>query len=162
MDKILNLSAFGDVISTEKTPEPNNSQSDTADKIPGGLGKVFSRILQNSAQAKLLHWQSKMYGQHKALDKLFEGIIDLGDNLAESIMGKYGRPVLSDAELCLNLMNFKQPDTGDLTEFMDHLTNCYSKECREFFDPTKDSEIMNILDEILSLIDKTKYLLTLR
>jgi hypothetical protein len=162
MDKILNLSAFGDVTSTEKTPTTDNSSPVSSDKTPVGFGKVFSRILQNSAQAKLLHWQSKMYGQHKALDKLFDGIIDLGDNLAESIMGKYGRPVLSDSELCLNLMNFKQPDTGDLTEFMEHLTNCYSKECREFFDPTKDSEIINILDELLSLIDKTKYLLTLR
>ena len=62
MDKILNLSAFGDVINAEKTPISNNNSPNHSEKTSVGFGKIFSRILQNSSQAKLLHWQSKMYG----------------------------------------------------------------------------------------------------
>jgi DNA-binding ferritin-like protein len=160
MDKILNLDAFGKIIEPHKvsissTPRTGNEKSHEC-------SVVFSKILQNIVQTKLLHWQSKMYGQHKALDKLFEGIIDLGDNLAESIMGKYGRPILSQDELCLKIMNYDTSENGDLSKFMSHLYKCYSDDCRSIFDPIKDSEIINILDEIVALIDKTKYLLSLR
>ena len=163
MDKILNLSAFGDVIrpmggddrEDPKSAEPTNSEGSK-------YSYVFKMILQNMTQTKLLHWQSMLYGQHKALDELFEGIIDKGDGLAESIMGKYGRPVLNDSQLCLKLMNYNEPEKGDLSDFMDHLYKCYSLECKSIFEEGKDSEIINILDEIIALIDKVKYLISLR
>lgn len=160
MDKILSLDAFGEVVEPHNTPHQETSKSEAQPSHACSI--VFSKILQNMAQAKLLHWQSRMYGQHKALDKLFEGIIDLGDNLAESIMGKYERPTLNQDELCLKLMNFESPENGDLSEFMSHLHKCYAVDCRSIFDPVKDSEIINILDEIVALIDKTKYLLSLK
>jgi DNA-binding ferritin-like protein len=164
MDKIISLSAFGDVIDDKSKPAaevPVSNSTDDVKQTPG-CSIVLSKILQNTAQTKLLHWQSKMYGQHKALDELYGGLSDLGDTLAETIMGKYGVPALSKEELCLKLMNFRSPETGDLNEFMDHLYNCYHSECRSSFDPARDSEIINILDEILSLVNKTKYLLSLR
>jgi DNA-binding ferritin-like protein len=163
MDKIMSLSAFGDEINPEMKGEETPQEPTQVDQpTTPSYSVVFSKILQNTSQSKLLHWQSALYGQHKALDKLFEGLADLGDTLAETIMGKYGRPTLNDDELCLKLKNFESPEAGDLSEFMDHLYNCYSSECRSLFDPSKDSEIINILDEILSLVDKTKYLLSLR
>jgi hypothetical protein len=42
------------------------------------------------------------------------------------------------------------------------MQECYSTECRSLFDPAKDPEILNILDELISLVDKTMYLLTLK
>ena len=118
---------------------------------------VFKNILQNVSQAKLLHWQTPKYAQHKALDKLFKSLIDLGDNLAESIMGKYGRPHLSEENLCLKLFNYN----NNLSYFMDELYSCYRNDCRCLFEENKDSELLNIIDEIISLIDRIKYLLTL-
>jgi hypothetical protein len=162
MDKIISLSAFGDDIQEPalQNKEPNGvtyAKSDSSDK-----SIVFSMILKNMAQTKLLHWQSLRYGQHKALDKLFDGIIDHGDNLAESIMGKYGRPVLSEDALCLKIKNYSNPESEELTDFMDHLYKFYSLEAKSAFSQDTDSEIVNILDEIIALIDKTKYLLTLK
>jgi hypothetical protein len=167
MDKILNLSAFGEEvrpphaigagIATQKEIQMDQpiAQADKSYK-----GKVFSKVLQNIAQTKLLHWQSLKYGQHKALDELFNGLVESGDTLAESIMGKHGRPVLNEEDLCLNLMNFKDPENLDLTEFTTSMYLFYSTECKETF--SSDSEILNLLDEILSLIDQVKYLLTLK
>lgn len=118
---------------------------------------VFKNLLENISQAKLLHWQVCRFGQHKALDELFDSLIDLGDGLAESIMGKYGRPHLSKENLCLELFNYD----NNLSHFMDKLYHCYMEECRCLFDEKKDSELVNIIDEIIALIDKIKYLLTL-
>lgn len=118
---------------------------------------VFINILKNISQAKLLHWQTCKYAQHKALDELFDSLIELGDELAESIMGKYGRPHISDENLSLRLFNYN----NNLSFFMDELYNCYRNDCRCLFDDNKDSELVNIIDEIIAVIDKIKYLLTL-
>ena len=155
MDKILNLSAFGDVIKSDGSPAKEPTKEDK-------YGIVFKNLLQNMAQTKLLHWQALLLGQHKALDKLFKGLEDLGDKLIESLMGKYGRPVLSDENLSIKLYNFKNPKEGDLTEFMGHLDQCYNVDCRSVLDQSADSELINIIEEIVALIDQTKYLITLR
>jgi len=125
-------------------------------------GTVTKMVLQNMSQTKLLHWQCKLYGQHKALDKLFKNIIQIGDTLVETIMGKYGRPVLSDADLNIKLYNFENPDSGDLARFIDDMYKCYRTDCRTYFNLDEDSEILNIVDEMLGAVDQTKYLISLR
>lgn len=168
MDKILNLSTFGDVIhrdGQDQMDREENGIHTEHPKMDGTEGKyayVFKMILQNVAQTKLLHWQSHFYGQHKALDDLFDGLIDKGDELAESVMGKYGRPVLSEEQLCLTLMNYSNPEKGDLSDFTDHLYKCYAIDCKSLFEQGKDSEILNIIEEIIALVDRIKYLISLR
>ena len=170
--RVINLNAFGEeVLPKEVERKFFSDDSDgehirteerpfrrTIDESPKyKYETVFNKVLQNVSQAKLLHWQTPKYAQHKALDKLFKSLIDLGDNLAESIMGKYGRPHLSEENLCLKLFNYN----NNLSYFMDELYSCYRNECRCLFEENKDSELLNIIDEIISLIDRIKYLLTL-
>lgn len=165
MDKLLNLSAFGEIIGKTNNMEPDNTKSPNKNIVPteeSKYGHIFKMILQNSAQTKLLHWQCALYGQHKALDKLFGNIIKIGDDLAESIMGKYGKPVLTEDQLCLKLMNFENPKDGDLSQFMDHLYKCYAIDCKSLLDENSDSELINILDEMIAAIDQAKYLISLR
>ena len=165
MDGILNLSAFGDVIKN-----PANVDRDIANKPADNVsteesnkyGHIFKTIMQNTAQIKLLHWQAYSYGQHKALDKLFGKFVDLSDSLAEVIMGKYGKPVLSEDNLSVKIMNFSDPEKCDLKPFMDAMYKSYAIDCRSILDENSDSEIFNILDEIVALVDQTRYLLTLR
>jgi hypothetical protein len=189
-DNVLNLSAFGEIIepagkrkynpeqpkgpevetdaeiiplkpiSIPKTPSaaPDKTQT-TSSKT----SQVASRVLQNMTQAKLLHWQTNSYSEHKALDNFFEEFIEISDTLIESIMGKYGRPVFNDSERTLKLDNYDSPESPDgLPRFIAHLDVCYREECISAFDENKDPEIFNIIQEILSLIDQTKYLLSLK
>jgi DNA-binding ferritin-like protein len=163
--RVINLNAFGEIIVPKEKEQEIFINQDRFEERPFRKVKeesypyetVFKNILENIVQTKLLHWQTYKYSQHKALDKLFNSLIDLGDELAESIMGKYGRPHLSEENLCLQLFNYD----GDLSRFMDNLYSCYRNDCRCLFDENKDSELLNIIDEIISLIDKIKYLLTL-
>jgi hypothetical protein len=76
-------------------------------------------------------------------------------------MGKFGKPVLNEEEGCLTLHNYKNPENGDLNEFLDHLYQCYNVDCRGHFSDDVDSEIINIIDEIVALIDQKRYLLSL-
>jgi hypothetical protein len=77
-------------------------------------------------------------------------------------MGKYGKPVLSDEHLGIKLMNFENPKEGDLSSFMDHLYKCYSVDCKALLDENADTELLNIIEEMVAAIDQTKYLISLR
>ena len=165
MDKVLNLSAFGEIMKKQNNTigvHQGNINVQSTTQNSDKYGHIIKMVLQNMSQTKLLHWQCALYGQHKALDKLFNNIIEIGDTLAESIMGKYGKPVLSDGHLNLKLMNFDNPAEGDLSEFMDHLYKCYAVDCKSLLDGDKDVELINIVDEMIAAVDQTKYLISLR
>ena len=178
MENVVNLSAFGDIIEKPKKEEggnefitfdqmrsnmtqaPSGNEPEAEDKK--SFAPIFSKILRNSAQIKLLHWQTNFYGQHKALDAFWEEFNGITDKLAESIMGKYGKPTLSDADGDLKISNYKNPENADLNEFLAHLYECYDKDCRSYFSDEKDGELINIIDEIVALIDQNRYLLSLK
>jgi hypothetical protein len=183
-DNVLNLSAFGEVIEPpgkrqysqpEMEPEiptriplepistPKGGEKNGSKASSSKTNQISKMVLQNMIQAKLLHWQTQSYSEHKALDGFFESFIGLSDNLVESIMGKYGRPNYSEGESSFTLTNYRNPESPDgLPDFMSELDQCYRKECSSVFSPEEDPEILNLIQEIMSLIDKTKYLLTLK
>ncbi len=174
MDTVLNLSAFGDVIENpKKNYDPSKVQDMTFKSFKAALPApdkkisnqpncVASKSLMHSAQVKLLHWQTKSFAEHKALDELFGSLIDLTDGLVESVMGKYGRPELSGEEATFTVKNYNFESNDDLSHYMQVLYDCYANECKSIFDPQVDPEIINIIDEIIAVVDKTKYLLTLK
>jgi hypothetical protein len=175
MDNVLNLSAFGEIIPGKKgekeditfksfMKEPERENIDTSDvpkddRPENAVSFVAMKSLVHSSQIKLLHWQTKSYAEHKALDKLFNGIIVFQDDLVETIMGKYGRPKILEDSQMLTIYNY---DECDCSEAIEKMKNCYSKECKSYFTAEEDPEILNILDEIIALLDKTMYLLTLK
>ena len=177
MDKVINLSAFGDVLEKPKSDDvtfnffKNSSQdkkspSDveiTSGEMEGKKTSPVSLIalknLHYTSQIKFFHWQTKSYSEHKALDSLFSELIELSDNLIESAMGKYGRPNSQGQMPSTHLLNYKE---GCLTEYLDSLILCYSEECKKGLDPKSDSDLLNILDEMIALVNQTKYLITLK
>ena len=176
MDKVLNLSAFGDIIENpykqdggendvtfhsfmKNKPASHETSTDSIHSV----NCVAREALCHSAQIKLLHWQTHSFAEHKALDELFGGFLELTDSLVESVMGKYGRPVLDKEMSTLSVVNYSNPESPDgLKIYMGKLKECYSVKCKSVFTAEKDPEILNIIDEIIALIDKTTYLLTLK
>lgn len=172
-DQVLNLSTFGEII---ENPEKKGSDKQmdltfnsikgrTSDVKPqesksnqGGVNHVALKALQHTSQIRLLHWQTKSYAEHKALDEIFETLTDLTDNLIESIMGKYGRPHLGD-NCSISLTDYQD---GCAVDCIEEIRRCYIEECKGHFDTGKDGEIVNIIDEILAALDKTDYLLSLK
>jgi len=176
LDKVINLSAFGDVLEKPKSDDmtfnffKNSSQdkgSPSDVKIPGEMGEekaspvslIALKNLHYTSQIKFFHWQTKSYSEHKALDSLFSGLVELADELVESTMGKYGRPTSTGDEDSYTISNYKE---GELENFLNSLIECYTNECKKAFNPKSDSDLLNILDEMIALVNQTKYLITLK
>lgn len=125
--------------------------------------QIVCKVLAHMAQTKLLHWQTESLAEHKSLDKLFKVLVETGDELAESVMGKYGRPELTPEESSFTLTNYENPENPDgLPVFLKNIDNCFRNECTTLFPVDQDPEIHNIIQEILATIDKISYLLTLQ
>lgn len=168
MDNVLNLSTFGEIIPKRKDSDDitfgafmkqHEEPAKDSEDVINLPSHIAYKALMHTAQLKLFHWQTKSYAEHKALDEAFESLIDLTDGLMESTMGKYGRPDmkgLSD----LSIKNYV--DDGSLLHFIQEMKMCYDSKLRGMFSSEKDSELLNILDEIIAMLDKTIYLLTLK
>lgn len=108
--------------------------------------EAFSLALLNSATcAHLQHWQTRNYATHKALKKYYEAIPDLVDKLVETYMGRNG--LVGDFEEEFEIEK-------DPVRYFKALQK-YVDESRKHL--PKDSELQNIIDEILDLINSTLY-----
>ena len=88
----------------------------------------------------------------------YEKISDLVDELVEVHQGKHGR-ITYEGSPSLELQNLNELDPeAILTEVTDYL----SQEFINVIDPEKDTDCLNIRDEILAILNKLKYLLTLK
>ena len=111
------------------------------------LGQLF----QSRDMMHLAHLQTTSYAAHKALQKYYEGILDLTDTLLESYMGTLGKRV-----------NLKIP-ASEYTNPESHLKYLkeYIMKHRAVFGK-ENTHLQNIIDEIIALIAQTQYLLTLQ
>ena len=108
------------------------------------VGMLFlARDVTHSA-----HLNTRSYAKHKALNKFYEGIIDLTDTFAEAYQGKYGLigPItLMSAKKTSNVVEFLE---GQVDDLMDMRYKVVEKDC---------TPIQNIIDEIFGLYYSTLY-----
>lgn len=110
--------------------------------------EVFATLLNSATVAHILHLQTRSYAKHKALEDLYDSLPEITDTLIESYQGKYGiaeYPVQS----------VETP--SDALDFVKGLRDYIST---KRFAIAKDSELQNITDEIVQLLDTTIYKLT--
>ena len=108
------------------------------------------------SQLKIMHWQTKGYARHKALDETLDALYDLVDTFVEEAMGKYGRFKLEDDTKHIELFNLSEMNVPDmLNKICDALIQ-YNHQFEE-----TDTNLLNVRDEILGLFNKLKYLFTL-
>jgi hypothetical protein len=112
-------------------------------------------LLGMQQQLRVFHWQTKSYSRHKAFGEAYEDLSDLIDSFVEVHMGKYGRFVLTDKTIEVsNLVEVSVKDfIVDSCNYLIGLTGQLS--------PEKDTDLLNIRDEMLQVFNKLKYLLTL-
>lgn len=119
--------------------------------------EIILKLVQIQNQFRFLHWQTFGDAKHRAYGELYETIGGHLDTFAEAMMGKYGRPQFESEFMIafqdiksINLQNFIDGIVEFLVSMTDHLDGRY------------DTDLLNIRDEILANINKTKYLLTLK
>ena len=119
--------------------------------------ELILKLVQIQLQFKFMHWQTTGDAKHRAYGKTYDKLIGLIDDFAEAMMGKYGRfefepefSIMFQDLKSLNLQNF----IDGITDFLVSMT--------EQLDTKYDTDLLNLRDEILLLINKLKYLLTLK
>ena len=122
------------------------------------MDKVIVNLLKIQNQLRILHWQSLSYAAHKALGSAYEALDELIDTLVEVHQGKYGR-IIFETPIDLGLVN---QDEIDLEDILIQLNDYLSGPFAEMHDPVKDTDCLNIRDEILAVINRLRYLLTLK
>jgi hypothetical protein len=113
-------------------------------------------LMQVQCQVKVFHWQTKIYGKHIALDRLFDAIIDNIDEFTETAMGKYGRVDFSGVSYTFDNIT----DTGIANMIDGFIDTAIALDDK--VEPKKDSDLLNLRDELLGKLNQTKYLLTLK
>ena len=109
-------------------------------------------------QFRVLHWQTKSYARHNAYGGIYDALNGFIDGFIEVYMGKYGRVEFASGEGTIVLKNTN--DLG-LNEFLNQNLE-FLMSLSNSLDPQKDTDLLNIRDEIIGLINKTRYLLTLK
>jgi DNA-binding ferritin-like protein len=118
--------------------------------------KLVSPLLRIHNQLKIFHWQTDSYAQHKAFGKAYEELGDLIDRFVEVYMGKNGKV---KAKLTYNIELDNLEDN-----YLDYINNYveYLLSLNEELDLSKDTDLLNIRDEMLAVLNKLKYLLSLK
>jgi DNA-binding ferritin-like protein len=113
-------------------------------------------FLTLQAQLKIMHWQTKGYARHKALDDTLGELYDLVDTFVEEAMGKYGRFKLENETKTIKLSNISELEIKSFCDTSIEALNQYNDQFEDV-----DTNLFNIRDEMIGLFNKLKYLLTL-
>jgi hypothetical protein len=118
--------------------------------------EVIAKLVQIQNQFRFMHWQTQSYAKHKAYGKIYENLTDLIDGFVESCMGKHGRPEYIGGLT----LEFEDLSEISLQQFVDDTVD-FLISFDQLFDEVTDSDLLNVRDEMLQLINKGKYLFTL-
>jgi hypothetical protein len=108
--------------------------------------KFLGILFQSRDAMHLTHLDTRSFAEHKALNAYYDGILDLTDSFTEKLFGRSGR-------IDIVIPESKKQDA------VTHL-----KGLQATIEAERDnyaSDLQNIMDEMLGLVNKTLYLLTL-
>jgi DNA-binding ferritin-like protein len=117
--------------------------------------KIVMFFFELQLNIKLYHWTTESYSNHKATNKLFENISDLIDSFVEKYMGAFSRPVMKSGSSVPIQNMTKTKYIKLLKQAQDYLRGDLEKVI------AKNSELLNIRDEMLGEIDQSLYFATL-
>lgn len=117
------------------------------------MQNLASTLLGFVSQVHVFHWLTTSYAQHQAFGGLYDGIHDLADEFMEVYMGKYGRNIGNNAA---SMITYNAADAIEAIKAFEK----FLLSLNMTLDPS-DTDLLNIRDEMLALVHKTEYLLTL-
>jgi hypothetical protein len=115
------------------------------------------KLVQIQNQFRFLHWQTFGDAKHRAYGTIYDVLGDIIDTFTEAMMGKYGRPEF-EGEFSIMFQDIK---VLDMQNFLDGITE-FLVSMSDQLDSRYDTDLLNLRDEILTEVNKLKYLLTLK
>jgi len=115
-------------------------------------------FFQLSNQVKLYHWQTKVYARHIASDTLFAGLLPLIDRFMEVYQGKIDDRISDkNTKIALSVSQLTDEEmTLFLKKSVEHLAGM------SFLEKRENSDLANIRDDMVGLINQTIYLFSFK
>ncbi len=117
--------------------------------------KLLSPLLKILDQLRVYHWSTDVYSRHKAYDKAYEELSDLVDSFVEMYLGKYG-----STQANITYKFSVENDESKSIQFLDECVQFFLKLNDEL--STDDVDLLNLRDEMVGVINRLKYLLSLK
>ena len=121
------------------------------------MENLTTKFLYYQNQFKVLHWHTTSYARHMAYGKIYDSISDLMDSFIEKYQGKYGRKYFGT-----DTIEIKDGKTVKINELVKEFDNFLQVEIPSELDESKDTDLLNIRDEMLGENSQLKYLLSLK
>ena len=115
-----------------------------------GIGLLLGTLMQSRNQAHIYHLQVQGMGSfaaHKALNEYYDEIVDLVDGLAEAYQGRYG--IITGYKMSESIR-----EDNNARMYFDGLCKFVETIRKQI---PQDSYIQNEVDEVVKLIESTKY-----
>lgn len=117
---------------------------------------IVRMFLEMLNVVKIYHWKTHSFAQHKATDELYERLNGHIDTFVEVLLGK-DQSRIQMVERSIQLM-----DPSEKTDFQNKVLEYrgFLTDMNIYFDPARDTDLLNIRDEILGDINQFLYLMT--
>jgi len=120
-----------------------------------------TNLLTMHNQFKVYHWQTQRkvgsFAQHNAFGTAYDDLTEHIDDFIEIYQGKHGA-IIGKNGFTINLQNLDDNPVAFVDEFIQYLI----QHVTESLDPAADTDLLNIRDEMLAILNQTKYRLNLK
>lgn len=120
-----------------------------------------TNLLTLHNQFKVFHWQTQKkpgsYAQHIAFGTAYDDLTPLIDQFIEIYQGKKG-VIMGRDGFNLSLNNLDDRPESMIDEFVNYFTN----NVPSVLDEKTDTDLLNIKDEMLGILNQTKYRLLMK
>jgi len=120
-----------------------------------------TNLLTMHNQFKVYHWQTQRkvgsFAQHNAFGTAYDDLTEHIDDFIEIYQGKHGA-IIGKNGFTVNLQNLDDNPVAFVDEFIQYLI----QHVTESLDPAADTDLLNIRDEMLAILNQTKYRLNLK
>ncbi len=149
-----------DIEDIELTKSKSKSSKKFSNKNMYTPEKIIILCLEMLNIVKLYHWKTLKYSEHKATDELYDELNDKIDEFVETFIGKTGKRIN-----LTNIKNMRLIDFNNVDDFKKLIENSKTYLINMSNSPIfsiENSDLLNIRDEILGILNKFTYLLTLK
>ena len=120
-----------------------------------------SNLLTMHNQFKVYHWQTQRsvgsYAQHIAFGTAYDELGEHIDDFIEIFQGKRGI-IMARNGFIIKLENLDEDPKAFIDQFINYLT----VNVTESLDSNADTDLLNIRDEMLGILNQTKYRLMMK
>lgn len=121
----------------------------------------ITNLLTLQNQMRVFHWQTQhkvgSFAQHTAFGTAYEELDELIDDFIEIYQGKNGVIMASGGTFNVALHNLSDNAEDFVDEYISYLVEYVPQSLEEV-----DTDLLNIRDEMLAILNQTKYRLKLK